>query len=82
MVSLPNMEMRRRVFSSGESPELSSWLVTTSLNYMIMNMLVFNDHNNYYNDEYQASLMMAEPGSGPSEVGDGGASRLRQISML
>ena len=22
----PNMEMRRRVFSSGESPELSSWL--------------------------------------------------------
>ena len=75
------MEMRRRVFSSGESPELSSWLVT-SLNYMIMNMLVFNDHNNYYNDEYQASLMMAEPGSGPSEVGDGGASRLRQISML
>ena len=75
------MEMRRRVFSSGESPELSSWLVT-SLNYMIMNMLLFNDHNNYYNDEYQASLMMAEPGSGPSEVGDGGASRLRQISML
>ena len=74
------MEMRRRVFSSGESPELSSWLVT-SLNYMIMNMLLFNDHNNYYNDEYQASLMMAEPGSGPSEVGDGGASRLRQISM-
>jgi len=43
------MEMRSRVFSSGESPELSSWL---------------------------ASCMMAEPGSGPSDVGDGGASRL------
>ena len=26
LVVLPNMEMRRRVFSSGESPELSSWL--------------------------------------------------------
>jgi len=43
------MEIRRRVFSSGDSPELSSWL---------------------------ASLMMAEPRSGPSVVGDGGASRL------
>ena len=26
LVVSPNMEMRRRVFSSGESPELSSWL--------------------------------------------------------
>jgi len=48
------MEMRRRVFSSGESPELSSWL---------------------------ASRMIAEPGSGPSDVGDGEASRLPQISV-
>ena len=25
-MALPNIEMRRRVFSSGDSPEVSSWL--------------------------------------------------------
>ena len=35
-----------------------------------------HDHDND-DDEHLASCMIAEPGSGPSDVGDGGASRLQ-----
>ena len=40
LMALPNIEMRRRVFSSGESPEISSWLDTKDRLFYVLTLFI------------------------------------------
>ena len=53
-VVLPSMEMRSRVFSSGESPELSSWLEKIQR----FKHILRHDEDNYNFDELMLLLII------------------------